>query len=166
MFWICSVSSWRESLWGIQICEIKKTKRSNARPHRSDLKIPRNSMIFIFMDVNTQMITNHPHISFLIPYICTDTINLYQCITWNEKNHQKIPLHVTLLRHTTLHMKIHLYALAHKSPPRNPAIWLLLNFLYANIINTQRIKPAIWILLHFLHAYIISTQTPFVPYFT
>ena len=81
------------------------------------------------------------------------------------KHHQKIPPHVTPLRHTTLHMKIHLCELAHKSPQIKPVIWLLLNFLHVDIINTQTRKPSIWISLHFLYAYIISTQTQFFPSF-
>ena len=38
------------------------------------------------------------------------------------KHHPKIPPHVTPIRHSTLHTKIHLYALVHKILPRKPAI--------------------------------------------
>ena len=36
---------------------------------------------FIYTDVNTQMITNHPRISIQIYFICANTITGYQCIT-------------------------------------------------------------------------------------
>ena len=61
-------------------------------------------------------------------YFCTNIIYLYvhnYRISVHHpccKHHQKIPHHVTPLHHTTLHIKIHLYTLVHKIPPRNPAI--------------------------------------------
>ena len=100
-------------------------------------------------------------------YFCPNIIYLYEHGYWISvhqphcKNHQKIPPHVTLLRCTTLHKKIHLYSLVHKIPPRNPAMWFSLHFQHAYIINTQTRNPAIWLLIYFMLVYIISTQTIF-----
>ena len=58
-----------------------------------------------------------PNILYL--YRHNDGISVYHP---HFKNYQKRPPHVTLPRRTTLHKKIHLYALVHKTPPRKPAI--------------------------------------------
>ena len=100
------------------------------------------------MDVNTQMITIHPRISVLIYFIYTNMNNRIIVNHPRCKHHPKIPTRVTPLyiqSFTTIHKKIHPYALVHKSLPRQPATWLL---------------------LHFLHSYIINTQTHFVTSFT
>ena len=68
---------------------------------RSDLKSPRNSIFFICTDMNTHMITNHLRISVLISFICTDTINVYQCITCAVNIIRKYRL--MLLRSIVLH---------------------------------------------------------------
>ena len=100
------------------------------------------------MDVNTQMITIHPRISVLIYFIYTNMNNRIIVNHPRCKHHPKIPTRVTPLyiqSFTTIHKKIHPYALVHKSLPRQPATWLL---------------------LHFLHSYIINMQTHFVTSFT
>ena len=58
------------------------------------------------------------------------------------KYRQKSPPHVTPLRCTTLHTKIQMYALVHKSLPRKPIIQLYYIF-YVSISSTreQKIPP-------------------------
>ena len=58
----------------------------------------------------------------------------------NRKHHPKILPLVTPLcpqSHTTIHTKIHPYALVHKIPPRNPDILFSLHFIHMSIISTQ-----------------------------
>ena len=67
-----------------KIIEIKKDNNIQCSqsyyesPRRSDLKILRNSIIFICTYVYTKLIKNIPHISFLMSFICKSTITGYQ----------------------------------------------------------------------------------------
>ena len=142
--------------------EIKKDKNIQCTqsyyeiPRRSDLKIPCNYIIFICTDLYTQFIKKLP--TYFFPIVLYIDGHDYRLSVHNPrwKHHHKILTHVTPLCHTTLHTKIHLYALVHKSLPRKPVIWHLIHFLRT---HTQTRKPAIWTSLHSLHAYIIFTQT-------
>ena len=89
----------------------------------SDLKIPRNYTIFIFINVNTQMIINHPHLSVPIYFICTGMITRYKCITRAVdiiKNARLMLLHYVVLhyiqRYTCMHQYINArqYSLPHE----------------------------------------------------
>ena len=90
--------------------------------------------------MNIQTIKNHLHISVITSFIYTNTNNqLITTILW-FKHHPKILPHVTQLclkSRTTINTKIHPYALVHKIPPRNPAIWISLNFIHTSIISKQ-----------------------------
>ena len=71
--------------------------------------------------MNIQIITIHPGLSILIHFICTNTNN---CIIKNHhhcKHHPKKPPHVNpfyLQSRTTIHTRIHMYALLIKIPPK------------------------------------------------
>ena len=58
-----------------------------------------------------------PNILFLYEHKYRISVHHPQCM-----HHNKIPPHVTPPCRTTLYMKLHLYTLLHKTPPRNPAI--------------------------------------------
>ena len=92
--------------------------------------------MFICTDVNIQMITIPLSISVPIYFICTNTNNWIIVNHPHCKNHPKILPHVTplcLQSCTTIHTKIHLYAIVHKIPPRKPTILLSLHFIHTYI---------------------------------
>ena len=109
-------------------------------PRISDLKRPRIFGIFIYTNVNIQMVTIHPRVSIIISFIFTNRnkwviVNHPRC-----KHHPKILPHVTLIcqqSHTTMHNKIHPYALVHKRSPIKPAIWLSIH-LYIGLTSTRK----------------------------
>ena len=111
--------------------EIKNTKQYpvNTIILQTSVQIrSKNTMhfiMFICTDVNIQMITIHPHISILISLICTNTNNRIIVNHPHCKNHPKGLPRVTplcLQSCTTIHTKIHIYALVHKIPPIKPTI--------------------------------------------
>ena len=111
--------------------EIKKTKQYPVNtivlqtPAQIISKNTMHFSIFICTDVNIQMITIHLRISVIIYHICTNTNNRIIVNHLHCKNHPKRLPRVTplcLQSCTTIHTKIHLYALVHKIPPRNPTI--------------------------------------------
>ena len=73
------------------VSKIRKTRSKRQRypmykivlykPAHIRSKRLRNYIIFFFTCVNNQLITNHPRISVLISFVCSDIITGYQCIT-------------------------------------------------------------------------------------